>query len=143
VRPSSRLACAVLLSAPVVVASCGDHATCGDFCHTAQPILVLQVTGGLIPSVSSSCGNARLFLADSFNLDVLADPLLQPETCHIDILVSDGRRFSFDIPFTQRTVLDCSTCTEGYTASWQALFIIIPPTEFDGSFPPESDAATE
>jgi hypothetical protein len=95
----------------------------------------------LITSVASSCGNAHLFLVDSFNIDVLADPIHQPETCHIDILVSDGERFSFDIPFTQRTVLDCSTCTDGYTATWQPLFIIVPPTEFDGSFPPDASTA--
>jgi len=67
-------------------------------------------------------------------LDVVAEPLSQPRTCHIETLLSDGEHFSFDLSFTN--AIECSGCIGGYTATWQVVFIAVPPVTFDGGFAP-------
>lgn len=114
-----------------------------EACRDRQPILVLQASGALVTSITSSCANAHLvedIEGTELFLDVLAEPIAEPKECHIEILLSDAEHFAFDIPFTK--LIDCSTCTAGYIANWNAVFVSVPAPHFDGSFP-SPDASDE
>ena len=134
-----RLAWAVLMFASLAIASCNEGVCSSDTiddagadaCLNRRPVVVLVVEGAFVTSITSSCNNAHL-ITDHEQLDVLAEPLERPATCHIEVRLSDDEHFAFNMPFTQP--IDCPTCIGGYTATWQGPFINVVPGAFDGGF---------
>jgi len=114
--------------------ACSPH--CSSFCApTPSPILVannLQIT-----SLSSTCANIRI--AGS---DVVGDLLEESKTCHVDVVLSNGDDFAFDVPFTNRfKQCCCGSCVEGFEATWQAVDASAPPPLPDASPFPLIDAS--
>lgn len=111
--------------------ACGTH--CTSFCAGHAPAVILEANNLLVTSVTSSCSNIRLS-----GSDVVGDLRSGPETCHVDILLSDSNHFSFDVPFTNHiNECCCADCVEGFDAVWQPVDASAPPPLSDASpFPP-------
>jgi hypothetical protein len=131
-----RIAIAIvgLCAMTAISASLACQARCNDFCNESGPVDILEVNNLLVSSVTSSCNNVEL----SGN-EVIGNLLDKPATCHVEIFVSDGEHFAFDIPFTVQPATCCGTTPTGFTASWNTVMVGFP--SLDASPFPPTDAS--
>ena len=131
------------LSSGMIVAACACFVSgcCGGApCDTAEPFVVLNVTGYVITDVTSSCPGAS-----TDGGSVSATSQQASETCVFHVTLDDGEVVAFGVPLTVRR--DRSCCNESYTywmpdGSFTPLSVTAPPgyvPRVDGG----TDAATD
>jgi hypothetical protein len=114
--------------------ACGN---CNVFCGGPPPTQILVANNLGITSLASSCPNIRIS-----GSSVIGDLDDHSETCPVDIHLSNGEHFTFDVPFTQHCkACCCGSCTEGFEAAWDAVDASAPPPPPDASPFPPSDAS--
>jgi hypothetical protein len=114
--------------------ACGN---CNVYCGGPTPTEILVANNLVITSLASTCPNVHIS-----GSNVVGDLDDQSETCPVDIHLSDGEHFAFDVPFTHHfKVCCCGSCTEGFEAAWDTVDASAPAPPPDASPFPASDAS--